>query len=478
MSARDARGSAPSSPGGSPREIALARRAEVLFREHMDLVHRRADRMFGSLMILQWIFAVGVALVHSPYAWEGKVRQAHAHLLAAVVLGGVIGSLPFVLTRVRPGWVVTRHAVAVSQMLWSALLIHLTGGRIETHFHVFGSLAFLAVYRDHRVLVPATIVVTADHFVRAQLWPESVYGIPDPSFWRFLEHCFWVLFEDAVLVFACLGSVEDMRAIARRGAEMEALSAVERRKSAALDLALSELRDKQDRLVRTEKLAAVGQLAASVGHEMRNPLAAIRGAATYIKKRVGVGGPPDLSRVPEFLGVIDREVAECARFVSDLLDFARERPPALEPCPLRPLVDEASGVVLGGEGRIANLLPDDLPVPLVDRAQLRQVFVNLLQNAVDALSSHEKGQVRVEAAGGDGRPWRITVSDDGAGIPEDVAPKIFEPLYTTKNKGTGLGLAIVAGIVKRHGGTIDVASRPGQGATFVIELPARVEAAA
>src|SRR5207244_4581084 len=110
-----------------------------------------------------------------------------------------------------PGRVLTRHAIAVGQMLVSALFIHLTGGRIETHFHVFGSLAFLSFYRDWRILLTATIVVAADHLVRGLLWPESVYGILNPEWWRFLEHAFWVIFEDVVLVFACLRGVREMR---------------------------------------------------------------------------------------------------------------------------------------------------------------------------------------------------------------------------------------------------------------------------
>src|SRR5258708_39223851 len=156
--------------------------------------------------------------------------------------------------------------MAVAQMLWSALLIHLSGGRIETHFHVFGSLAFLAFYRDWRVLVPATLVVVADALVRGVLWPESAYGIANPEWGRFLEHAFWVAFEDVVLVFACLNGVAEIRAVAERQAEFEALSIADRNKGQVLRVAVEELREEQEARVRAEKLAAVGQLAAIVGH--------------------------------------------------------------------------------------------------------------------------------------------------------------------------------------------------------------------
>jgi PAS domain S-box-containing protein len=107
-------------------------------------------------------------------------------------------------------------------MLYSALLIHLTGGRIETHFHMFGSLAFLAFYRDWRILVTATMVVSIEHLLRGLLWSESVYGLTNPEWWRFLEHAFWVLFENTVLVMAIIEAHAQMRDVASRQAELEA----------------------------------------------------------------------------------------------------------------------------------------------------------------------------------------------------------------------------------------------------------------
>src|SRR5207253_10814897 len=106
------------------------------------------------------------------------------------------------LAAIRPGHVITRYTVAVGQMLIGALLIHLSGGRIETHFHVFGSLAFLAFYRDWRVFIPATVVVAADHFLRGVYWPESVYGVLTAGSWRWVEHAAWVCFEDTFLIIA------------------------------------------------------------------------------------------------------------------------------------------------------------------------------------------------------------------------------------------------------------------------------------
>jgi hypothetical protein len=214
---------------------AIVGRAQARFAAHRDEIMRMTDRLFAFLMAAQWAFGIAIALVLSPYAWEGKVRTVHAHVWTAIVLGGLLSGLPIALAVLRPGWVVTRHVIATAQMLWSALLIHLTGGRIETHFHVFGSLGFLAAYRDWRVLLTATVVVAADHLVRGLSWPESVYGITNPEWWRFLEHAFWVVFAASFLVVLCIRSVRDMRLMAEKGAELEALSEGEWRRSSVLE---------------------------------------------------------------------------------------------------------------------------------------------------------------------------------------------------------------------------------------------------
>src|SRR5207248_7127785 len=189
------------------------------------------------------VFGIVLALTFSPYAWAGKVRSVHAHVYAAVILGALISSLPVALALLLPGRAVTRYVIAAGQMLWSALLIHLTGGRIETHFHVFGSLAFLAFYRDWPVLITGTVVVAVDHLLRGILWPESVYGIPNPEWWRTLEHATWLIFCISFLILSCRRSQRDMRVMAERGAELEALSENQWRKSSVVDRAANDPTD-------------------------------------------------------------------------------------------------------------------------------------------------------------------------------------------------------------------------------------------
>jgi len=200
----------------------VRRRADNLYGESRFELHAHTDRMFAGLMAIQWIAGIVAAVVISPRTWSGAMSQMHIHVWTAVLVGGAISSLPIALALLRPGKRSTRYVIAGAQMLTSALLIHLTGGRIETHFHVFGSLAFLSFYRDWRVLVPATAVIALDHMLRGMFWPESVFGVLSASQWRWIEHACWVIFEDIVLVRSCLMGAREMRVVAARQAQLEA----------------------------------------------------------------------------------------------------------------------------------------------------------------------------------------------------------------------------------------------------------------
>ncbi|HEV7731203.1 MAG TPA: response regulator [Candidatus Binatia bacterium] len=196
-------------------------REDVLFDTARRALFVTADRTFAVLFAIQWAAAIGAAQWISPTAWAGTATATHPHLWAAIVLGGAICLPPIMLAWLQPGTVLSRHVIAVAQALTSSLLIHLTGGRIETHFHIFGSLAFLAVYQDWRVLISASAVVAADHVLRGLLWPQSVYGVVATTPWRALEHAGWVVFEDMVLIVSCLRGVRSTHTIAARQAHLE-----------------------------------------------------------------------------------------------------------------------------------------------------------------------------------------------------------------------------------------------------------------
>lgn len=242
----------------------------------------------------------------------------------------------------------------------------------------------------------------------------------------------------------------------------------------ALQHALDELGQSQAALVRAERMAVLGQLAASVGHELRNPLAAIRNGNAYIAKRLRRDAADD--KMLAFTTLIERELDACTRIIGDLLDFARERALILAPTPLHALVAEAIALVPPSKSQLCNEVTAELPLAVIDRQQFRQVLLNLIQNAVDAMEPRGGGTITA-SADCTGAAWSLRIEDDGPGMPPDVAARVFEPLFTTKVKGTGLGLAIVSGIVSRHGGTIQIDSVVGRGTRFVIQWPREVRPA-
>jgi nitrogen-specific signal transduction histidine kinase len=230
-----------------------------------------------------------------------------------------------------------------------------------------------------------------------------------------------------------------------------------------------------DKMRERDRLAALGEMAAGLAHEIRNPLGAIKGAAQFLDpKRL----PPEEA---EFVEVIVEEVNRLNGVVSAFLDYSRPLKQNFGPTDLNEVVTRTLKLIVNdvpATVTISEELAADLPRVDADAEQLKQVLINLVQNAVQALGTRE-GQITIRTSlperFGEFRAAeqvQLQVSDDGPGIPADQQLNIFVPFFTTKQKGTGLGLAISQRIVKNHGGTISVQSRVGEGSTFTIRLPA------
>ena len=199
----------------------LPARTRQIFDEQTVRADRRTDRLFAFLMMAQWVVGVVVALVVSPRTWAGESSAIHPHVWAAIFFGGVVSALPVALGLLRPGQMVTRYVIAVGQMLMSSLLIHITGGRIETHFHIFGSLAILAFYRDERLLLVASTIVLADHLLRGAFWPQSIFGVISAPLWRAFEHGGWVVFEVTFLIISIRQQLKEQLIVAEHHARQE-----------------------------------------------------------------------------------------------------------------------------------------------------------------------------------------------------------------------------------------------------------------
>ncbi len=498
----------------------ITQRSHELFLNHRQNIFKQTDRLFVGLMAFQWVAGIVIALIVSPKTWIGTVSLTHTHVWAAVFLGGAIAALPIALGIFMPGHVITRNVVAVAQMLFSALLIHLTGGRIETHFHVFGSLAFLAFYRDWKILIPATIVVALDHFVRGVFWPQSVFGILTASPWRWIEHSAWVVFEDLFLISSCRRSVEEMKNIADRTAQLEAhnrlveVKVKERtqelfRSKEILATEISERKKLETMIFHAEKMAAVGQLAAGVAHEINNPVGFISNNLEMLEQYVGdyakilrmvenlkKGIEEDnLEKIKHILKDISafekeinldyvindlskllqhtqRGIERIQKIVLDLRTFAREDNDTVEFVKIEEVIDNILNIVYNEIKYKAELKKNYGDTPLVkgNTQRLGQVFINLLVNAVQAIE--DKGVIEI-ATYQQGRHVCVEVSDTGKGISQEHLKKIFDPFFTTKpiGQGTGLGLSVSYEILKKHGGEMKVQSKVGQGTVFTVVLP-------
>jgi signal transduction histidine kinase len=235
---------------------------------------------------------------------------------------------------------------------------------------------------------------------------------------------------------------------------------------------MDDLRRTQDKLLQSAKLAAIGELAASIAHEVNNPLMVIAAYAQLLHRRA------ELEPVYGTIETIEAQATRAASIVRGMLDFARRRPRNLQHVPLREVIDRALVLVtdkLCTQGiEAVTLLDERDPAAFGDRDELTQVFINLITNAADAMSRGGRLTVRTEVRRqGDVACVVAHVTDTGTGIPEEHREKIFETFFTTKpeGKGTGLGLAVTRDIVKNHEGTIEVDSEPGKGTTMIVSLP-------
>lgn len=221
--------------------------------------------------------------------------------------------------------------------------------------------------------------------------------------------------------------------------------------------------------IHTEKLTALGRMAAGIAHEINNPLGGILLYASNMIKKV-----PGQGHLHDGLDIIINETIRCKRIIQELLEFSRDKPPSKSMTDLNEIVEKAM-IILENEFRlkhieVSKVLADDMPGTLLDAGQLEQVFVNILINAIEAVA--DKGAISVcSMVDKKGQRLKVQIRDNGSGIPTENLPKLFEPFFSTKPKGSGLGLAVSYGIVHNHQGDIRVTSAPGQGTCFTVALP-------
>ncbi|MCU0592018.1 MAG: ATP-binding protein [Desulfobacterales bacterium] len=253
------------------------------------------------------------------------------------------------------------------------------------------------------------------------------------------------------------------------GALLVVLVFVVKRGESIIERRAEERMRLKEQLSRVERMSAMGEMAAGISHEIRNPLGIIRSSAELLKKKVAKIDPSNA--LPD---IIVEEATRLNGIITDFINFARPRSPKLNPCRVDDVIEKTLTFLTAQIEERGYTIEKDyqnpLPEIMGDAPMLHQSFLNLFINAMQAMPDGGRIGVSLRAEGGQAR---IEIEDAGPGIPVDLSDKIWDPFFTTKDKGTGLGLGIVKNIVEAHGGTIRIANREPRGARVTIDLPVR-----
>lgn len=234
---------------------------------------------------------------------------------------------------------------------------------------------------------------------------------------------------------------------------------------------ITERKEMEEKLIRSERLAVLGQLAGGVGHELRNPLGTIKNSIYFLNMVLEKTEP----EIKETLELLEKEVAASVKIIDSLLGFARPKPPSIQKVEINDVIEEAlSRNHVPERVEVVKQLDETLPTIQADPDQLVQVFNNIIHNASQAMP--EGGKLAIKSRASNRKQVSISFTDSGVGMSKNTLKKLFEPLFTTKAKGIGLGLAITKILVKAQGGTIEVTSEVGKGSTFTIRLPIQQKA--
>ncbi len=490
-------------------------------RQHRQQI----DRMFRWLLIIQWIGAIALALWVTPFTWSREQSSIHPHVWTTLFLVGGLTLMPAVLTWLTPGRGITRQAVAVGQMLTSGLLIHLTGGRIETHFHIFVSLAFLGLYRDWTVIVTATAIVILDHIARGIFWPESIYGVEYPVYianWVTLEHTLWVVFEAVVLVYSGTVKRRDMRVNAGREAELTLRNMTIEQEVECRTYDLEVSRDKieaqaevllkltyeltQARDQAEEASRAKSEFLANMSHEIRTPLTAIMGFTDILQDNGNFEQNGELRN--QALETIRNASKHLLTVINDILDLSKieanhlqlEKTQFVLPGLLQEVESLLRPRALSKGVTLTTKLRGAIPEQITaDPTRLRQILMNLVGNAIK-FTDH--GQVTIEvdlqrlpADGGTAKKpaelaerenlnvcLLIDIRDTGPGISDALANRLFNAFTQADSStsrrygGSGLGLKISRQLARIMGGDVVLHSTAvGSGSCFRFTLPLSIE---
>jgi signal transduction histidine kinase/CheY-like chemotaxis protein len=478
--------------------VSVSKRAERLLADQFDTIRRHTDRLFAALMPLQWIASVLAVLYFTPQSATGA--HDYRAISSAILAGACITLVSVFLAIRRPGRASTRQVMALAQISWSALLIHFTGGQTEGQFHVFGSLAVLACYRDWRVLATATAVVACEQLLRGIVGSLSMSAWLEFPIVPTAEYLAWVSFELGFLLISMRQSIREMSRIALQNARLEKTNETQRLEfgqrtrgfrdyTDRLELARRALEEQALALERqslelreanasaTAANRAKSEFLANVSHEVRIPMTAVIGFADILlaesKEPQSVAAAKTIKRNAEFLMDIINGILDLSKIEAGKLSVERIR------CSPHQIVSDVTTLMQvrsHAKGlQLVTQFEAEIPATILsDPTRIRQILINLIGNAI---KFSDRGTVRLVvrlARGAEGdQELQFDVIDQGIGIGPGEMGRLFRAFTqadaSTARKfgGSGLGLAISRRLAELLGGSLHcVRSEPGIGSTF------------
>lgn len=412
---------------------------------------RRADSIFKFILVAQWLSAITIAIWSTPFSYQGTIATIHLHVYLAIFLGGLLAIGPILAMKLFPDSRMNRDIVAVAQSLFSILLIHITGGRIETHFHVFGSLAFLGAYGSRSPLWICTGITITDHLVRGYFWPESIYGVQSAEVWRALEHGAWVVFELVFLLMKVDIHSKQTWALSETQVQLESAVAY------------------------SAKMSSLGEVMSSICHEINNPVSTIKASVELFERKEN-NGTLELNDAKQTFRLVQRNIGRIVKIVRSLKNYSRSAAAdPFETVVIKTIIDDvvelcrdsikSAGIDLRvqvEEGLTIDCRP----------SEIEQVLLNLINNARDAIQNDTTSKWIEVQVTSSGEEAILSVTDSGLGIPPETSKMLMTPFFSTKpsGKGTGLGLSISKRVAEGHKGSL-VYSENCKNTCFTLRIP-------
>lgn len=380
-----------------------------------------------------WFLGLRAATLLAGLAWWALAPDwTHAPQLPILSMFFIFSVGLYVLNAIRPGRLrLLYRAALVFDLAVVFFLVRITGGFASDLHLAFVLLIALHAFYFGVMTGIATAAASVALYALAGDWPPPMPGFA-------LRTAFFGL------VGLCMGGLSEQ---ARRRRE--------------------ELEQQQERLIRSDRLATVGELAAGLAHELRNPLAGMSGALHVLATQLD-----DDPERRALLADVQAQIGRMNRTLTGLLHHARPVAPERTAVDVNDLLEQSLRFIPRANIEIVRRFDSSLPLLCVDPNLVHQAFINILVNARQAMPNGGRLTVQTRYRNGASHVVEVSIADTGVGIDAAHARRIFDPFYTTKPQGTGLGLAIAARVIEQHGGRIDVESAPGCGATFTLTLPA------